>query len=241
MSRRSSDSYEDLSFPEISTQLWSQLNRDEPTTNRGSPGQIEVDALETGEFFHVDRGIHDEERSIHKEESDSSLWEEFPDIQTEDLLEVEREELTVTPTLVSAETVASPPPLHLILGKLFDGAAGGDIEEGGMSICSAGNLIRKYKYNGSLSVTNLVQPLWYVFHRAAYSHFDVCDRCEHKTYYDLVGLERRGIDRRSKGFEVSRKILVDNKVMEKKVFIKVDQAAVRKGEAHKVRGQVSYL
>lgn len=55
----------------------------------------------------------------------------------------------------------------------------------------------------------------------------------------MVGLERRGVERRLKEFEVSRKVLVDNKVVEKTVVIKVDQAAVHKGEGHKVRGKVS--
>jgi hypothetical protein len=65
-------------------------------------------------------------------------------------------------------------------------------------------------------------------------------RCEYKTYYNLVGLERRGVERRLKEFEVTRKVLVDDKVVETKAIIKVDQAAVHQGERHKVRGQVSY-
>jgi len=239
MSFRSADSWEDFPFPDIPTELWYQ---DEPegsgqslNNKTGSTSQIDTDVLEKQDFVEV-------RLDTLEERSDNDLWDEFPDIQTEDLLEVESE----TPKQIPASSgrVTLFPPLYLILGKLSDEAASGDIEdieEGGMSVSSAGNLVRKYKLSGALSVTNLLQPLWYAEPSVgAVRRSNGVYRCEYKTYYGLVGLERRGVERRLKEFEVTRKVLVDEKVVEKKTVIKVDQAAVHTGERHKVRGQVSY-
>lgn len=156
MSRRSSDSWEDLSFPEIPTELWGQDEPDgpvQPVNRGGSTSQIDTDALEKNEFTEVHLDTPDND-------SDSGLWEEFSDIQTEDLLRAESEIPTQNPP--SSERVSPSPPLYRILDKSFDEAASGDIEEGGVSVWSAGNLLRKYKHSGGLSVTDLVQPLWYV-------------------------------------------------------------------------------
>jgi hypothetical protein len=152
MSHRSSDSWEDLSFPEISTE---SLYQDEPkdpvqsVNTGGSTSQIDTDASEKNEFAEV-------HLDTLEKDSDSGLWEEFSDIQTEDLLEVELEIPRQIPA--SSEKISLFPPLYFTPDSLFDEAPSGDIEEGGMS---AGNLFRKYKPSGRLSVTDLVQPLWY--------------------------------------------------------------------------------
>jgi hypothetical protein len=151
MSRRSSAAWEDLSFPEIPIEL---LSRDEPegtvqsVNETESTSQIDADALEKNDFVEI-------RLDTLEENSDSGLWEEFP----EDLWEVEPETLRHTPE--PSDRVSVVPPLYHLLGKLFDETASSDIEEGGMSIWSAGNLIRKYKHSGGLSVTDLLQPLWY--------------------------------------------------------------------------------
>jgi len=64
-------------------------------------------------------------------------------------------------------------------------------------------------------------------------------RCEYKAYYNLVSQERRGIEKRAKKFEVTRKVMVDDQVVEKTIVIEVDQAAMWRVEQHKVRGLVS--
>ena len=152
MTHRSSDSYGDLSFPEITTELWSQICHDEPELTNLS-GASTINAISAESYnTEMDASIIVE----YEEESDSALWDQVSEIGPEDLVQVEeiREQ---TPPIVKKAV-----PLYLILDKLFERLEDVDIEDSGLSVDTAANLISKYKSNGALSVTNLVQPMWSV-------------------------------------------------------------------------------
>lgn len=152
MSHNSSSSFGEISLPEISNELWTQFCHDEPELSGGDTISAVSEQTETRE----------EVASVsieYEEDSNSSIWDQVSDIQVEDLPEIV-EIREPTPPVV--KKVVPFPPLYLILDKLFDELVSEDIEEAGMSLRSAGNLISKYKYNGALSVTNIVQPMWSV-------------------------------------------------------------------------------
>jgi hypothetical protein len=210
------DSFDEFSFPEISPELWAELERAALSTQT-----LEIVPVTPQAQIDTD--------------SDDNLWADFPEPSSEDWPEPD------SPIIPSPEP--DRVPLHYLGFAAQDIIDIEDYEDMG-KLKSMASLIRPSRAAGSLSVSNIVHPLWSV--RSIVMSFMRIKlkwmyRCEYKAKYDLVGLKHQGADQRPAVFEIEKTVIVENKEVIKKVPIHVDKAVAKASEKQAILGSVRGL
>jgi hypothetical protein len=208
------DSFDEFSLPEISPELWAEL--EEAALSTQTPEivpaipQAQIDA-----------------------DSDDNLWADIPELSSSDWPEPDRQNSpNPEPDFVPLRHLGFVPQDIIDIEDYTDMG----------KLKPMASLIRPSRASGALSVSNIVHPLWSV--RSIVVSFmglkELC-RCEYKANYDLVGSKHRGADQRPAVFEIEKKVVVENKEVIKKVPIRVDKTVAKAAETQAIIGSVRGL